>query len=111
MIIDFENMETQILHNFKGGEKDTEAKMFTDDNNRVMFGKLAPGATIGQHRHEGSREVILIQKGQGKALFEGEYEELKAGDVHYCPEGCQHSLINDSSDDLLYFAVVPNHKV
>ena len=47
MIIDFENMETQVMNNFKDGEKYTEAKMFVDDNNRIMFGRLIPGASIG----------------------------------------------------------------
>jgi len=109
MIIDFERTETQILHNFKGGEGDTATKMFVDDNNRIMFGKLTPGASIGLHRHEGSSEVIFIQSGCGKVFFEGDYEKVGAGDVHYCPEGCEHSLINDSDGDLTYFAVVPQH--
>ena len=110
MIIDFKNMKTEVLHNFKGGESDTLARMFTDDNNRIMFGKLQPGASIGLHRHEGSSEIIYIQEGKGKVLFEGKDEHVDKGDVHYCPEGCRHSLINDSDDDLIYFAVVPQHR-
>ena len=31
MIIDFKNMEEQILPNFKGGEKAYAVKKFTDD--------------------------------------------------------------------------------
>lgn len=111
MIIDFENTELQTLHNFKGGEGDTLAKMFADGNNRIMFGKLGPGASIGLHRHEGSSEIIFIQQGFGKVLFEDAYEKVKAGDVHYCPCGCRHSLINDSEDELTYFAVVPQHEI
>ncbi len=110
MIIDFEKIEKSVMPNFKGGEKVTEVKMFTDDNNRIMFGRLIPGATIGLHMHEGTSEIIFLQKGRGKVLYDGEYEELKAGDVHYCPEGHEHSLINDSGEDLTYFAVVANHK-
>ena len=85
--------------------------MFTDENNRIMMGMLIPGATIGLHRHEGSSEVIFIQSGSGKVLYDGKYEEVKAGDVHYCPEGHEHSLINDSEENLTYFAVVPNHGI
>lgn len=111
MIIDFKNIEETIMKNFKGGQKDTIARMFTDENNRIMLGKLVPGASIGLHKHEGSSEVIFIQEGEGKVLYDGEYETVKAGDVHYCPEGHEHSLINDSNDDLAYFAVVPQHKI
>jgi len=110
MIIDFDKIELSILENFKGGEKATEANMFVDENNRMLMGRLVPGASIGLHRHVGSSEVILIRKGSGKVLFEGEYIPLKEGDVHYCPEGCEHSLINDSQEDLLFFGIVPNHK-
>ena len=110
MIIEFDKMETQVLEHFKDGEKFTEAKMFVDENNRMLKGRLIPGASIGLHRHVGSSEVIYILSGTGKVLYEGEYEKVQAGSVHYCPEGCEHSLINDSDADLTFFAVVPNHK-
>ena len=29
------------------------------------------------------------------------------GDVHYCPKGHTHSLVNDSAADLEFSAVVP----
>ena len=109
MIIDFKKIELSVLENFKGGEKATEAHMFVDDNNRMLMGRLVPGASIGLHRHEGNSEIILIRKGCGKVLFEGEYIALKEGDVHYCPEGCEHSLRNPSDADLIVFAVIPNH--
>ena len=110
MIIEFDKMDTQILEHFKGGEKSTQAKMFVDDNNRMLNGLLVPGASIGLHKHEGSSEVIYILEGNGKVLYDGEYETVTTGMVHYCPEGHEHSLINDSDEDLKFFAVVPNHK-
>ena len=32
---------------------------------------------------------------------------LSAGDFHYCPEGHEHSFINDGDSDLVFIAVVP----
>ena len=110
MIIDFKELGVSVIPNFRGGEKETAARMFTDDNNKIMLGKLIPGATIGLHRHEGSSEIILIQSGRGKVLYDGVYETVETGYVHYCPEGHEHSLINDSNEDLTFFAVVPQHK-
>ena len=110
MLIDFPKMEETIFPNFKGGEKSFNVKMFTDENNKIMQGKLVPGASIGLHRHEGNSEIIFITKGQGKALYNGEYEEVTAGSVHYCPIGQEHSLINDSEADLEFYAVVPEHR-
>ena len=68
-IIDVNKIELSVLENFKGGEKATEAHMFVDENNRMLMGRLVPGASIGLHRHEGNSEVVLIKKGTGKVLF------------------------------------------
>lgn len=110
MKIDFEKIQPQELANFKGGEKSFNVKMFVDENNKIMQGKLVPGASIGLHRHEGNSEIIFITKGEGKVLYNGEYEAVSAGSVHYCPMGQEHSLINDSGADLEFYAVVPEHR-
>lgn len=39
--------------------------------------------------------------------FKGGEERLSAGDFHYCPDGHEHSLINDGDSDLVFIAVVP----
>lgn len=107
MLIDFEHMEDTVLANFKGGEKELSAKMHVDPMNRIMRGKLIPGASIGMHTHETGSEIIYILEGEGKVLYDGGCERLGAGSCHYCPKGHTHSLINDSSADLRFFAVVP----
>ncbi len=109
MIIDFSKIETNVITNFRGGEKNTIANMFVDDNNKIMHGVLEPGASIGLHTHEGNSEIIYILDGKGKVLYDGEYETLEKGSCHYCPMGHSHSLINDSDDDLVFLAVIPNH--
>lgn len=110
MIIDYDKVEEKAIPNFKGGEKTFNVKMFTDENNKIMMGRLEAGASIGLHTHEGNSEIILISEGKGKVLYNGEYLPLKTGDVHYCPMGQEHSLINDSNEDLKFFAVVGEHK-
>lgn len=107
MIIDFEHIEEKAMPNFKGGEKETLAKMYFDGSNRILFGRLHPGASIGLHVHDTSSEVIFITKGEGHVLYDGEMLPVKAGTVHYCPKGHEHSLINDSQADLEFHAVVP----
>jgi quercetin dioxygenase-like cupin family protein len=66
MIIDFAKMEDTVLHNFYGGELDTVAKMYLDENHRIMFDTLDPGASIGFHKHENSDEVIYVLEGRAK---------------------------------------------
>ena len=43
----------------------------------------------------------------GSLLDDNELLTLEAGQCHYCPQGHTHSLINDSEEDLVFFAVVP----
>ena len=107
MKIDFSAMEEQVIPKFKGGEKETAARMFTDANGKIMRGRLIPGASIVLHTHETSSEIVYILSSRGRALYDGGSEELAPGDCHYCPKGHSHSLINDGTEDLCFFAVVP----
>lgn len=107
MIIDFNNIPETVLPNFKGGEKEMSAHMFFDGTNRIFTGRLQPGATIGLHTHDTSAEMIFITRGEGHVLFDGEMLPVREGLCHYCPKGHSHSLINDSSADLEFTAVVP----
>jgi quercetin dioxygenase-like cupin family protein len=105
----FQDMPDSVLPKFKGGEGQLVAKMITDSHNKILRGLLAPGCTVGLHTHDTSSEIIYILSGTGKALYDGTYEELAPGDCHYCPKGHAHSLINDGTEDLVFFAVVPEH--
>ena len=107
MLVNLKNMEEKEIPNFKGGEKSFNVKMFTNDKVKIMRGRLTPGSSIGLHTHMGNSEIVYIIEGNGKVLYDGEYIKLTAGDCHYCPEGHEHSLINDSENDLIFFAVVP----
>ena len=51
MIIRFDDMQTTVLPEFKGGKKELSANMFFDGTNRAFRGILVPGASIGIHTH------------------------------------------------------------
>lgn len=106
-MIDFNKLSDTVIHNFYGGEGDTVARMFVDDKNKIMKGKLAPGCSIGMHCHETSSEIIFILSGVGTVILEGEQEILTAGTCHYCQKGQSHTLINNGTEDLVFYAVVP----
>lgn len=107
MNLNYKEMDFEEFAGFKGGEKALSAKMFHDEKNRIIYGKLIPGASIGVHTHETNSEIIYILEGKGKVLFDGAYEPVESGVCHYCPKGHTHSLVNDSDADLVFFAVVP----
>ena len=108
MRIDFDAMEETIIPHMRGGEKEVAARMYTDELGKIMRGRLIPGASIGLHTHEDSSEIIYLLSGHGKVLGDGVYEDLVPGGCHYCPKGHTHSLINDGTEPLEFFAVVPN---
>ena len=116
MKIEFEKEETKILPNFRGGEKEYRAKMIDVDQQKIMKGLLIPGASIGFHKHDGSSEVMFITKGCARFITEDEngnrnVEILKAGDCHICRIGHSHTLINDTNEDIEFYAVVSNFLV
>ena len=105
----FKKIEEKALLHFKGGEKELNAKMYVDKNNKILLGRLVPGATVGEHKHEGSSEIIYGLSGIGYIVCDGEKEILEPGVACYCPEGSSHTVINDGTEDLTFFAVVPEH--
>ena len=110
MIYDFRNETSEALPNFKGGEGEFLAKIHFDGLNKILHGTLPPHATIGLHTHESDSEIIYILSGRGSVIDDGELFALEAGQCQYCPKGHSHSLINDSEEDLVFFAVVPGAK-
>ena len=109
MLIGFDKMQETHIPNMRGGEKDAYLRVYNDALCKIVQGRLVPGGTVGLHTHETDSETIYILSGTGKVLYDGVYEPLQAGSCHYCPKGHEHSLINDSEDDLCFFAVIPVH--
>lgn len=106
MIIDIKNIKETVIKNLYGGEKEARACMYADDKNKIMYGTLIPGASLGIHTHTDDSEIIYVLKGTGKVLYDGKYEEVKEGVCHYCPKGHTHNFVNDGDGDLIIFSVV-----
>lgn len=109
MIIKFNEVEELELKNFKGGEKSLLARMISDDNNKIMMSKLVPGASIGEHIHDTNSEIIFVLEGKGLIICDGQKEEVQAGDCHYCKKGSKHTFINNGIENIVFYAVVPQH--
>ena len=67
MILDFETMNVTEIPHFYGGEKSILAKLSNDGLNKIMVGRVVPGASIGVHTHETSSEIVYVISGSGKA--------------------------------------------
>ena len=106
MKLDFKTMDENWQANFKGGEKGLLAKMFSDEQNKIIRARLIAGATVGEHKHDTGSEIIFALSGQATATTDGVEERLTAGDCHYCPKGHGHTLKNDGPEDFVFVAVV-----
>ena len=107
MVIDFKEIGETAIPEFKGGKGRILSAMHVDDMNRIMFGRLEPGCTVGLHTHDTSSEIIYIVSGQADCIYDDTTETVGPGGCHYCPKGHSHSLINNGTEDLVFFAVVP----
>ena len=107
MRIAFDKIPVEAVPHMRDGQGTVSLQKVSDGKVKVMKGILPAGATIGLHTPETNSEVIYSLAGNGKVLCDGVYEPLTPGACHYCPKGHAHSLINDSDQDLAFFAVVP----
>jgi len=107
MLIDFENMEVKTIPHFKDGPGEVKACIADHGGCRIIRFVIGPGSGIGWHVHEDSCEVMYLLEGRGTVTEESGSYPLLAGQSCYCPKGCGHSFQNDSGEDLVLFAVVP----
>ena len=106
MLIEFKNLNEDIIKNFKGGEREFIIRQFNDQYNKIAIGKLESGASVGLHTHTDSCEIIYVISGSGTATHNGTTEKLYPGVCHYCPKGDSHSIFNDSNEPLVFFLSV-----
>jgi len=106
MILNFESINPDVIPNFKGGEKEFIIRQFNDEYNKIALGRLEPGSSVGLHTHTDSCEIIYVVSGTATATHNGQSEQLYPGICHYCPKGHSHSIVNDSSEPLVFFLSV-----
>lgn len=106
-IIDFDSIAEDMQTNFKGGEGNVAFRIFKDDLNKVMRVRMTPHSSVGQHSHETDSEIIMVLQGSGKIVFDGQELPIHEGQVHYCPKGHGHTIINDTDEELHLCCVVP----
>ena len=102
-----------VKENFWGGAGEMELFPILDGPDEMYhkgrvcaLTRLKPGCEVGRHRHNGDGEVYYILSGHGKYLLDGELVDVVPGDVLFCDDGEEHQMINDSDENLEFFAVV-----
>lgn len=109
MIIDFNAIAEEAIMDFKGGHGELRTRNYIDPKCKIMMSSLAPGASSGLHTHEQNCEIVYVISGTAYFEYDGQRERVKAGDVHYCPMGHAHYMVNDSDHPVRYLAIVLEH--
>lgn len=109
MIIDFQQQEEVQITGFKGGSGELLMRSYVDEKNRMMLTTVKPGASSGLHSHDQNSELIYVLKGTLTFHCDDIVEQARAGQVHYCPMGHSHYMVNETDDDVVYFAIVAEH--
>lgn len=51
---------------------------------------------------------MYFLEGEATVIYNGEQMKFAPGGVHYCAKGQSHTIINEGSEDVVFFAVLPN---
>lgn len=106
MLLDFNNTKDITIPGMNNGTGTMTAKMYMDEQGKIIPCSIHPGGSIGLHRHETSDDINYVLSGTGKALCDGQEEILCAGTCHVCKKGSEHSITNTGDDDLMLLTVV-----
>ena len=75
----------------------------------VELARIPPGKKLcPYHAHSAQWEFYHVVYGQGRVRHEGGSERVETGDAFIFMPGEAHQLINDGSEDLVYYCVADN---
>ena len=106
MKIDFYEYQEIKMPCMNDGTGMMTVKMYKDENYRTIPTRIHKGGSIGLHTQNSGDDLNYIISGTGKAICNGIEEELKAGVMHICPKGSNHTIINTGNDDLVMMTIV-----
>lgn len=106
MLINFNGQLSRKVAGMNGGTGEMSAKMFMDEQGKIIPCVIHAGGSIGLHSHPTNDDINYIISGTGKAICDGKEELLEAGNCHVCKMGSEHSILNTGEDDLVMLTVV-----
>ncbi len=101
------NIEKETLAN-----QNFRRVLYTAKNSQLVVMSLLPREEIGMETHQ-LDQFIRIERGEGKAVLNGQEYELNDGSAVVIPSGTEHNIINTSATDEMKLYTVyspPNHQ-
>ena len=106
MLIGFYQKEEITIPGMNNGTGIMTAKMYMDEQEKIIPCSIHAGGSIGLHKHETGDDINYVLSGNGKAVCDGQEEILSVGTCHICKKGSEHSIVNTGDEDLVLLTVV-----
>lgn len=106
MLINFNEIDEMRIPGMNGGTGEMSAKMYLDNEGKIIPCTIHAGGSIGTHGHPTSDDINYIISGNGKAVCDGKEELLSPGTCHVCKKASEHSIINTGDEDLVMLTIV-----
>jgi len=75
--------------------------LYTAPHSQLVVMAIQPGEEIGMEVHEEHDQFIRVEKGEAKAVLDGEEVMMADGSGLVVPAGTHHNIINTSADAVL----------
>ena len=106
MKVDPDSLDEIRIPNMNGGAGEVIVRMSYDGRRRIIWTRMPPGSSIGEHLQTTGDDTNFVLEGIGIAICDGEEEPLRPGTCHVCPKGSTHSIANTGNSDLILWTVV-----
>jgi mannose-6-phosphate isomerase-like protein (cupin superfamily) len=85
--------------------------LYTGPHSQLVLMALKPKEEIGLETHPDNDQFFRFEKGEGKAVIDGNEYAVTDGDAVVVPAGAEHNVINvsDSEELKLYTIYSPAH--
>ncbi len=100
------NIEKETLEN-----SNFRKVLYTGKHSQLVLMNLRPNEEIGMEIHPDNDQFFRFEKGEGKAIIDGNEYAVSDGSVIVVPAGARHNVVNASAvDELkLYTIYSPAH--
>ncbi|MGH7246402.1 MAG: cupin domain-containing protein [Candidatus Levyibacteriota bacterium] len=85
--------------------------IYTGAYMQLVLMSIPKGGDIGMETHEKTDQVLFFVKGEGKAILNGQEQQVFEHDVVFVPAGTEHNFVNTGDEDLKLYTLYapPNH--
>lgn len=87
--------------------------LYTGQHTQLVVMSIPPQGEIGKEVHATTDQFLRIEAGMGKAIINGQEQEVKDGSAIIVPAGAEHNVINTSDSEPLQIYTLyspPHHR-